>query len=118
MISALEVQKAIDLGDPVYVVKLNSVDQEPDSNAYTAPELEQLLQEFNDVLFGLPQGMPPSRAGDHYIRLEPGTTPLHSRIYPLSGAQLQEIRAQLQDLLERDFIGPSTSPLVPPSYLS
>jgi hypothetical protein len=89
VISALDVQKTIDLGDPVYVVKLNAVDKEPDTNTYTVPELEQLLQEFDDVLSGLPEGLPPSRAGDHFIRLEPGTSPPHSRIYPLSGAQLQ-----------------------------
>jgi hypothetical protein len=46
--------------------------------------------------------------------LEPGTSPPHSRIYPLSGAQLQELRAQLQELLERGFIRPSTSPFGAP----
>jgi hypothetical protein len=42
--------------------------------------------------------------------LEPGTTPPASRIYPLSGAQLAELRAQLQELLEKGFVRPSISP--------
>jgi hypothetical protein len=78
------------------------------------PELDELLQEFNDVLSGLPDGLPPSRAADHFIRLEPGATPPHSRMYPLSGAQLAELRAQLQELLERGFIRPSSSPFGAP----
>jgi hypothetical protein len=80
------------------------------TNTYDVPGLEQLLQEFSDVLSGLPEGLPPTRAGDHHIRLEPGTTPPTFRIYPLSGAQLVELRAQLQELLEKGFVRPPTSP--------
>ena len=77
-------------------------------------ELETLLQEFKDVLSGLPVGLPPPRAADHSTRLKPDTTPPASRIYPLSGPKLAELRAQLQELLERCFIRPSTSPFGPP----
>jgi hypothetical protein len=42
VISALEVQKAIDLGVHVHVVKLNMVAQEPISNTHTVPGLDQL----------------------------------------------------------------------------
>jgi hypothetical protein len=94
----------------VYIVKLNAVNVDSDTNTSDVPGLEQLLQEFSDVLSGLPEGLPPTRAGDHHIRLEPGTTPLASRIYPLSGAQLAELRAQLQELLEKGFVRPSISP--------
>ena len=37
VISALDAQKAIEEGEPVYVVKLNNVDQEPKFNTYTVP---------------------------------------------------------------------------------
>jgi hypothetical protein len=92
---------------------------------------------------GLLNGLSPSPAGDHKIRLEPGgsTTPATriycqepsysyllsgaqllvftvrspaTRIYPLSEAQLAELRAQLHELLERGFIRPSTSPFGAP----
>jgi hypothetical protein len=81
-----------------------------DANTSDVPGLEQLLQEFSDVLSGLLEGLPPTRAGDPHIRLELGTTPPASRIYPWSGAQLAELRAQLQELLEKGFVRPSTSP--------
>ena len=114
VISALEVQKAIKAGDQVFVIKLNSVNLVQEGTTFDKPELESLLQEFKDVLSGLPEGLPPTRAGDHHIRLEPGSAPPASRIYPLSGAQLAELRAQLQELLERGYIRPSTSPFGAP----
>ena len=115
VISSMEVEEMVKLGESVYIIQLNAVTNNvSDTDAYNVPELEQLLQEFKDVLSGLPEGLPPSRAGDHHIRLEPDATPPASRIYPLSGAQLAELRAQLQELLERGFIRPSTSPFGAP----
>ena len=69
VISSLEVKELVKLGEPLYVIKLDAVDSTLDTNAYDVPELEQLLQEFNVVLSRLPQGLPPSRAEDHRIRL-------------------------------------------------
>ena len=114
VVSSMEVEEMVKLGEPMYLIHLNAVNATSDTNAYDVPELEQLLKEFKDVLSGLPQGLPPSRASDHHIRLEPDATPPASRIYPLSGAQLAELRAQLQELLERGFIRPSSSPFGAP----
>jgi hypothetical protein len=109
VISAIELDRfASDLTE-LYVLKLKPVqrDSEP---IHAQPGLEDLLQEFSDVLSGLPDSLPPPRVGDHEIHLEPGARPPASRIYPLSGAQLAELRAQLQELLERGYIRPSSSP--------
>jgi hypothetical protein len=110
VVSSMEVEGLVEAREPVYVVKLNGVNVDPDDNGYDVLWLEQLLQEFSDVLSGLPEGLPPARAGDHHIRLEPDTAPPASRIYPLSGAHIAELRAQLQELLEKGFIRPSASP--------
>eukprot|EP00884_Botryococcus_braunii_P017164 jgi/Botrbrau1/4130/Bobra.0192s0005.1 len=94
VVSSMEVEEMVKLGESLYIIQLNAVtDNVSDTNAYDVPELEQLLQEFKDVLSGLPEGLPPSRAANHHIRLEPDATPPASRIYPLSGAQLAELRA-------------------------
>ena len=69
VISSIEVEELVQLGDPMYLIQLNAVTEPSlNTNTYNVPELEQLLQEFKDVLSGLPQGLPPSRAGDHDIR--------------------------------------------------
>jgi hypothetical protein len=73
-------------------------------------ELESLLQEFSDVLSGLPERLPPSRKQDHFIRLLPDTDPPISKLYPLSSAQLLELREQLRELLDRGYMRPWESP--------
>jgi hypothetical protein len=101
-------------GSHVYLIKLNSIDIYPGSNVFSSPELDSLLREYQDVMSGLPSGLPPARACDHQINLEQGLGPPHSPIYPLSGVQLAELRTQLEELLERGFIRPSTSPFGAP----
>jgi hypothetical protein len=83
VVSSMEVEEMVKSGEPVYIVKLHVANVDLDANTSDVPGLEQLLQEFSDVLSGLPEGLPPTRAGDHHISLEPGTTPPASRIYPL-----------------------------------
>lgn len=113
LVSALQAEKLLGKSKECYIIKLHSLSLGQEGNA-DRPELERLLQEFNDILSGLPDGLPPARAGDHTINLVPGSNPPASKIYPLSGAQLAELRAQLQELLERGFIRPSTSPFGAP----
>lgn len=111
--SAVEVQEALDAKLPVYLVKLSAVSSSPSSST-SSPELDALLDEFADVLSGLPDKLPPSRANDHFIRLMPNCTPPASKLYPLSPAQLSELRSQLTELLDRGFIRPSESPFGAP----
>ena len=74
-------------------------------------KLVGVLRQFSDVLMGMPQGfMPPSRPCDLKIDLEPGHVPPYSSTYRMSPAELDEVRKQLKDLMERGFIQPSTSP--------
>jgi hypothetical protein len=75
VVSSMEVEEMVKSGEPVYIVRLNAVNVDSDANTSDVPGLEQLLQEFSDVLSGLSEGLPPTRAGDHHIRLEPGTAP-------------------------------------------
>ena len=77
----------------------------------TPAAVEPVLQEFKDVFpADLPKQMPPDRGYPHRIELEPGHEPPHKSPYRLSPLELEELKKQLQDLIEHEFIQPSTSP--------
>ena len=61
---------------------------------------------FPDELLGLP----PRRVVDFGIELHPGISPISMTPHRMAPVELQEIRVQLQELLDKGFIRPSTSP--------
>jgi hypothetical protein len=66
--------------------------------------------EFPDVFpEDLPR-LPPEREVEFVIELKPGTTPISRRSYRMPPNELVELKTQLQDLLEKGFIRPSSSP--------
>ena len=54
--------------------------------------------------------MPPQRVVDFGIELHPGTSPISMTPHRMAPVELQELRVQLQELLDKGFIRPSTSP--------
>jgi hypothetical protein len=80
---------------------------------------ETIVQEIRDILVvcefpdvfpeDLP-GLPPERDVEFVIELKPGTTPISRRSYRMPPNELAELKTQLQDLLEKGFIRPSSSP--------
>jgi hypothetical protein len=66
--------------------------------------------EYADVFPDELPGMPPDRDIEFAIELQPGTTPISKRPYRMLPAELAELKKQLQDLLDKGFIRPSTSP--------
>jgi hypothetical protein len=55
-------------------------------------------------------GMPPDRDIEFAIELQLGTTPISKRPYWMPPAELADLKKQLQELLDKGFIRPSTSP--------
>jgi hypothetical protein len=66
--------------------------------------------EFPDVFPEDLPGLPPERDVEFVIELKPGTTPISRRSYIMPPNELAELKTQLQDLLEKGFIQPSSSP--------
>jgi hypothetical protein len=54
--------------------------------------------------------LPPERDVEFVIELNPGTVPISRRSYHMPPNELAELKTQLQDLLEKGFIIPSSSP--------
>ena len=55
-------------------------------------------------------GLPPDRYVQFSIELKPQTTPISRRAYRMAPKELSELKTQLQELLEKGFIQPSSSP--------
>jgi hypothetical protein len=81
-----------------YVTIISHVDEFP------------VVCEYPDVFpDGLP-GMPPDRDVEFVIELQPGTAPISKRPYRMPPKELAELKNQLQELLDKGYIRPSSSP--------
>ena len=55
-------------------------------------------------------GLPPHRVVEFGIELHPGTSTISMTPHRMAPVELQELRVQIQELLDKGFIRPSTSP--------
>jgi hypothetical protein len=69
-----------------------------------------IVLEFPDVFPDDLPRMPPERAIEFKIELHPGTAPIAKTPYKMSPVELKELKVQLQGLLDKGYICPSTSP--------
>ncbi len=79
-------------------------------NQAQAVEETRIVNEFPDVFPEELPGMPPDRDIEFVIELVPGTAPIYKRPYKMDANQLAELKEQLQELLDKGFIRPSSSP--------
>jgi hypothetical protein len=54
--------------------------------------------------------MPPERAIEFKIELQHGTAPIAKNSYRMTPIELAELKIQVKDLLDKDYIRPSSSP--------
>ncbi|GBG75534.1 hypothetical protein CBR_g20164 [Chara braunii] len=73
------------------------------------PRVVRLLDEFTNI-FESPTGVVPERPISHEIILEAGAVPPKGCIYRMSEEELEVLRAQLDDRLDKGWIRPSSSP--------
>ena len=72
--------------------------------------LPQVVCEYEDVFPDELPGLPLHRDVDFIIELHPGTSPISMTPHRMAPVELQELKVQIQDLLDKGFIRPSTSP--------
>ena len=73
-------------------------------------DLPRVVCEYVDVFPNELPGLPPQRVVDFDIELHLGTSPISMTPHRMAPVELQELRVQLQELIEKGFMKPSTSP--------
>ncbi|MCO5564468.1 hypothetical protein L7F22_018129 [Adiantum nelumboides] len=100
---------------------LNGVDetQVNENGMQVDLELSNFLNQFQDVFIDdIPGELPPKRGDDdHMIELIPGSSPPNKPPYRVSQAQQDEIMRQVNELVEKGMVRPSSSPICSPVLL-
>eukprot|EP00253_Pinus_taeda_P029659 PITA_29659 len=106
-ITASQLAKCIRNRCQVYAIQVSYAETKNKGNS-----LEHLpvIKEFADVFPEEIPGLPPKRDIDFTIELIPGATPVSRAPYRMSVPELTELKMQLQELLEKNYIWPSVSP--------
>ena len=73
-------------------------------------DLPRVVCEYADVFPNELPVLPPHRDVDFGIKLHPGTSPISMTPHRMAPVELQKLRVQLQELVDKGFIRPSTSP--------
>ncbi|MCO5567384.1 hypothetical protein L7F22_021074 [Adiantum nelumboides] len=82
-------------------------------------DLSKFLNQFQGVFIDdIPRELPPKRGDDgHAIELIPGSSPPNKPPYRVSQAQQEEIMRQVNELVEKGMVRPSSSPFCSPFLL-
>eukprot|EP00253_Pinus_taeda_P006262 PITA_06262 len=106
-ITTNQLVKCVRKGCQVYAIQVgyaNSKDKSASLNNIP------VIQEFTDVFPEEIPGLPPQRNIDFTIELVPGAAPVSRAPYRMSVPELTELKMQLQELLDKNYIRPSVSP--------
>eukprot|EP00253_Pinus_taeda_P010551 PITA_10551 len=106
-ITATQLAKCIRKGCQMYAIQVVFADSK--GKAATLDNIP-VVQEFTDVIPEEIPGLPPKRNIDFTIKLIPGAAPVSRAPYRMSVPELTELKMQLQELLDKNYIRPSVSP--------
>ncbi|GJZ84023.1 retrotransposon protein, putative, ty3-gypsy subclass [Tanacetum coccineum] len=109
IISCTRTQKYIQKGCQVYLAQVTSKKVEDKSEEKRLEDVP-IVREFPEVFPEDLPGLPPARQVEFQIDLVPGAAPVARAPYRLAPAEMQELSTQLQELSDRGFIRPSSSP--------
>ena len=105
IISTISAQRLICKGNEAFLAYILDT-RDPESKLYQLP----IVSEFIDVFPKELSGLPPGREVEFVIDLVPKTTLISISLYRMAPDKLKELKAQLQELLDKGFFRPSISP--------
>ncbi|GKF41448.1 putative reverse transcriptase domain-containing protein [Tanacetum coccineum] len=109
IISCTKTHKYIEKGCQVYLAQVTSKKTEDKSDEKQLEDVP-IVQEFLEVFPKDLPGLPPTRQVEFQIDLVHGAASVARAPYQLAQAELQELSTQLQELSDKGFIRPSSSP--------
>nr|GFA41519.1 hypothetical protein [Tanacetum cinerariifolium] len=109
IISCTKTHKYIQKGCQVYLAQVTSKKAEDKSEEKRLEDVP-IVQEFLKVFPEDFPGLPPARQVEFQIDLVPGAAPVARAPYRLAPAEMQELSTKLQELSDKGFIRPSSSP--------
>ena len=105
LILALKASKMVAKGCDCYLAHVkDTLKDEPQLEDYP------VVREFPEIFPKYLPGLPPSSEVEFTIELISGAEPISKAPYKMAPLELQELKEQLQKLLDRGFIRPSVSP--------
>jgi hypothetical protein len=107
LFSGMQLTRSVRQGRPLFAAVLNL--EEETAGGEGAVEFTPLLEKYAAV-FEEPKGLPPKRGIEHAIPLNEGAQPFSRPAYRMSPAELDGLKKQLADLVEKGFIRQSKSP--------
>nr|GFA11837.1 putative reverse transcriptase domain-containing protein [Tanacetum cinerariifolium] len=105
VVSCMKVKKYVDRGSYLFVAQV--VEKEPIERRL---EDVTVICKFLNVFFEDLPGLPPPRQVEFEFELVPKAAPVARVPYRLAPSELKELAKQLQDISDKGFIRPSSSP--------
>ncbi|GKD46627.1 hypothetical protein Tco_1271272 [Tanacetum coccineum] len=109
IISCTKTQKYMEKGCQVFLAQVTKKETEVKSQEKRLEDVP-IVQKFPEVFPEDLPGLPPARQVEFQIDLVPGAAPVARAPYRLAPSEMQELSAQLQELSDKGFIRPSSSP--------
>jgi len=104
----------------IYLLYINPIEEDKSYNVLNNSNMKRkaLIDSYENIFTeDLPSSLPPKRDEDHRIDIVPGSSPPSRGPYRTSPAQHEELKKQVEDMLQRGLIRPSSSPFSSPSIL-
>nr|GEX22952.1 putative reverse transcriptase domain-containing protein [Tanacetum cinerariifolium] len=109
VISCLKAQEYMAKGCQIFLAQISAKKKEDKSKGKQLKDVP-VVQDYPEVFPKDLPGLPPARPMEFQIDLIPGAAPVARAPYRLAPSEMKELAKQLQELSEKGFIIPSSSP--------
>ncbi|GJT93002.1 putative reverse transcriptase domain-containing protein [Tanacetum coccineum] len=109
IISCSKAQEYMARGCQIFLAQISAKKEEDKSEGKQLKDVP-IVRDFSEVFPEDLPGLPPARPVEFQIDLIPGAAPVARAPYRLAPSEMKELSEQLQELSDKGFIRPSSSP--------